>query len=109
MSMRLPKSPLALSLLLLGAAGCGRTITEPTAIASETNRTSTTSDPSPGPTAIPAGVEWTGPAAPGCQPATERLESVVNVTSAPELVRLYAHAFRDPVAGCENTVHSLAT
>ena len=24
-------------------------------------------------------------------------------------MRLYPHAFRDPVAGCANTVHSLAT
>ena len=58
---------------------------------------------------VPSSVTFTGPPAPGCQPASESLEWVVTVASAPELVRLYPHAFRDPVAGCENTIHSLAT
>ena len=69
--------------------------------------------PTPAPTSEPttaaSGVTFTGPPAPGCQPASESLEWVVTVNSAPELVRLYPHAFRDPVAGCANTVHSLAT
>lgn len=50
-------------------------------------------------------ISLAGPA-PGCQPATERVEWVVTVTSAPELIRLYPSAFRDPKAGCDPTTHA---
>jgi hypothetical protein len=101
------------------AVACDRAITEPSS-GEPTSSSSTLSAPVPpesGPPAVPSdptaeptsSVTFTGPPAPGCQPASESLEWVVTVASATELVRLYPHAFRDPVAGCENTLHSVAT
>ena len=107
-----PKRLLVFLFFFSFAVACDRAITEPTS-GEPTSSSSTLSTPTPppDPTAdhVPTSVTFTGPPAPGCQPASESLEWVVTVASAPELVRLYPHAFRDPVAGCENTVHSLAT
>jgi hypothetical protein len=105
--MALPKRLVFLFVLSLAVA-CDRAITEPTRVDSPAS-SSTLSAPTPAPTAIPASVTLTGPLAPGCQPASEPLEWVVSVVNAPELVRLYPHAFRDPVAGCANTIHALAS
>lgn len=58
--------------------------------------------------APPPTVSFTGPTAGGCQPADRGLDWVVTVQAAPELVRLYTHAFRDPVANCNTTQHDLA-
>lgn len=49
----------------------------------------------------------TGPP-PGCSPASEPVQWTVAINNAPELTRLYAHAFRSPKAGCANTVEELA-
>ena len=112
--MALSKRLFVLLFFFSFAVACDRAITEPTS-GEPTSSSSTLSAPvppvrDPDPTVVPtSSVTFTGPPAPGCQPASESLEWVVTVVSAPELVRLYPHAFRDPVAGCENTIHSLAT
>ena len=111
--MKFTKRLFVLPFVFSFAVACDRAITEPTRV--ETPATSSTLAAPTAPTApttptsgadVPSdGVKFTGPPAPGCQPASEALEWVVTVTNAPELVRLYGHAFRDPVAGCENTIH----
>ena len=101
--MTLPKRLFVLPFVLSFAVACDRAITEPTRVDSLAS-SSTLSAPTPVPEALPGGVTFTGPLAPGCQPASEPLEWVVTVVNAPELVRLYEHAFRDPVAGCANTI-----
>lgn len=106
--MTLPRRLFVLLFLFSFSVACDRAISGPSRVESPTS-SSTFSAPPPAPTVVPAGVTLTGPLPPGCQPASDPLEWVVTVVNAPELIRLYPHAFRDPVAGCENTVHSLAT
>ena len=92
---------LSLCATLTAAIACDSGVTEPT-VAGATR--STVSERL---AAALSSISLAGPA-PGCQPATERVEWVVTVSSPPELVRLYPSAFRDPKAGCDSTTHSLA-
>lgn len=92
--------------LALLTTACADQITTPT------SEQSTPQQPPPVVATVPnePTASWmtlTGPQ-PGCSPASEPVQWTVAINNAPELTRLYAHAFRSPKAGCANTVEELA-